>query len=393
VNELICFNDAVILAGEDLQVVYNQSLVVENGRILGIGEPLSAARQVSLRDRLLCPMFINAHIHIGDTGAKEMGIGLPLEKVVVPPDGLKHRFLQSVSGTEEHIHMMRDGLQELLHNGIIALADFREQGLPGIRALRKAAEKLPLHVVALGRMCESDESEQIEEEAMALLEETDGLGIRDVECYPADLMQQLRNRYPEKIFAAHASENINSEMDSRMRTGMGQPARMLDWQPDFLVHLVHALPEELQKLAEAKIMAVTCPRCNGILGSGQPNIAAWSKLGLQFALGTDNVLFNSPDMMREMDFASRMVRGLEQDPAAIDPRLILQASTIHGARALRLDNVLGSLSAGKEASFIAFDLCTPNLKYQQNVISVIVHRATPVDIAAIYVKGEKIPDL
>ena len=101
-------------------------------------------------------MFVDAHIHIGDTGAKEMGVGLPLEKVVIPPDGLKHRFLQSVSGTEMHINMMRDGLLELLHNGIIAMADFREQGLPGVRALREAAAGLPLYVVALGRMKESE---------------------------------------------------------------------------------------------------------------------------------------------------------------------------------------------------------------------------------------------
>ncbi|MEI8130970.1 MAG: amidohydrolase family protein [Leptolinea sp.] len=392
-SELVCFNDAIILAGDDLQVIIGQSLLVKGGRIVRIGEPDLSASQVSLGNKILCPMFINAHIHIGDTGAKELGIGLPLEKAVIPPDGLKHRFLQSVSGTEAHINMMRDGLLELLHNGIIAMADFREQGLPGVRALRQAAKDLPLHVIALGRMDESGADEQIEAEAHLLLQEADGLGIRDIESYPSELMKRLRKSYPNKIFAAHAAENINSEMKSRNRTGMGQTARLLEWQPDFLVHLIHVLPDELQRLSDAGIIAVACPRCNGILGSGQPKLAEWSKCGLHFALGTDNVMFSSPDMMREMDYASRMVRGQEQDAAALEPRLLLQAATIEGARALRLEKELGSLSPGKESSFIAFDLESPNLKYQQNVISGIVHRATPADIAGIYVKGARIPDL
>jgi cytosine/adenosine deaminase-related metal-dependent hydrolase len=390
-SELTCFNDAVILSGEDFQVVNNQSLLVQDGRIVRIGEPDPSARQVSLKNRLLCPMFIDAHTHIGDTGAKEIGVGLPLEEVVIPPNGLKHRFLQSVSGTEAHITMMQDGLLELLHNGIIALADFREQGLPGVRALREAAVGLPLRVIALGRMDEAGTVDQMEAEAHLLLQESDGLGVRDIESYPVDLMKRLRKQYPNKIFASHSAENFKSEMSSRERTGKGQPARLLEWQPDFMVHLVHANPDDIQKMVEANVMAVACPRCNGILGSGQPNLAEWSKIGLHFALGSDNVLFNSPDMMREMDFASRMVRGLVQNSAAIDPRLILQAATIEGAIALRLDKDLGSLSPGKEASFIAFDLSSPNLKYQQNEISVIVHRATPADIADIYIKGKKLP--
>jgi cytosine/adenosine deaminase-related metal-dependent hydrolase len=389
-GDRISFNDAIILSGDGLQVVTGKSLLIEDGKVIAIGDPDPSAYQVSLSERLICPMFVNTHIHIGDTGAKELGVGMPLEKVVVPPDGLKHKFLQSVSGTDTHIRMMRDGMLELLHNGIIAMADFREQGLMGVRALRKAAEGLPLRVVALGRMTEGSSDIDTEQEAFQILQESDGLGIRDVESYPGKVLEKLRNSFPDKIFAAHAAENYQADLYSREKTGEGQVTRILRWHPDFVVHLVHASEEELRTLASARIFAVSCPRCNGILGSGQPKLAAWSQIGLQFALGTDNVLCNSPDMMREMDFASRLTRGLEQDPAVLEPRELLQAATIQGARALKLDNELGSLSPGKDASFIVFDLSSPNLKYQQNVISVIVHRATPADIAEIFVKGEKL---
>jgi cytosine/adenosine deaminase-related metal-dependent hydrolase len=386
-SELTCFNGAVILAGDDLQATPGRALLVGDGRIVAIGDPVPSARQVDVSGQLLCPMFIDAHTHVGDTGAKELGIGLPLDKVVVPPNGLKHRFLQSVLGSEAHVAMMRDGLLEMLHNGVIALADFREQGLPGVLALRRAASGLPLRVIALGRMAEGGPEAQIEAEARALLQEADGLGVRDVESYSASLMKRLRSVYPDKIFAAHAAEDYSSEMRSRSQTGLGQCARLQEWQPDFLVHLIHASPEDLQRLAGAAIWAVACPRCNGLLGAGLPRLAAWAHCGLHFALGTDNVMFNSPDMLREMDYASRMVRGQEQNAAALDTRLLLKAATLEGARALRLDKDLGSLTPGKEASFIVFDLSSQNLKYQQDVVSALVHRATPADIAGIYVKG------
>lgn len=389
-SELTCFKGAVILAGDDLKVTLGQALLVEGGRILAIGDNVPSARQVDVSGQLLCPMFIDAHTHVGDTGAKELGIGLPLEKVVVPPNGLKHRFLQSVSGSEAHVAMMRDGLLEMLHNGIIALADFREQGLPGVLALRRAAGGLPLRVIALGRMAEAGTEAQIEAETQALLQEADGLGVRDVESYPATLMKRLRASYPDKIFAAHAAEDYSSEMRSRSQTGLGQCARLLEWQPDFLVHLIHVSSEDLQRLAGAGIRAVACPRCNGLLGAGQPRLAAWAQSGLHFALGTDNVMFCSPDMLREMDYASRMVRGQEQNAAALDSHLLLEAATLEGARALRLEKDLGSLTPGKEASFTAFNLHSQNLKYQQDVISALVHRATPADIAGIYVKGNSL---
>ena len=389
-GEVTCFTGAIVLAGDDLRVTAGQALLVESGRILALDAPPASARQVDLSGHVLCPMFIDAHTHVGDTGAKELGIGLPLEKVVVPPNGVKHRFLQSVQGTPSHIGMMRHGLQEMLSNGIIALADFREQGLPGVRALRQASAGLPLRVIALGRMSENAPPDQMETEAHTLLEEADGLGVRDVESYPLEVMQRLRAAYPRKLFAAHAAEDKTSELRSRHETGRGQAARLLDWQPDFLVHLIHASPEDLQRLSAAGVLAVACPRCNGLLGSGQPQLAQWTYLGLAFALGTDNVMFNSPDMLREMDYASRLTRGQEQNAAALEPRRLLQAATLEGARALHLDGELGSLAPGKEASFIAFDLHSPNLEYQQDVISALVHRASPADIAGIYVKGEAV---
>ncbi len=385
--ERTCYQGGTLLIGDSLQPVDDMALVVEGERILSIGAPDPNARPVDLSGKLVCPMFINSHCHLGDTGLKELGVNLQMEKVLNPPEGLKHRYLSGLK-PETHQEMMRHGLVEMLQNGIIACADFREQGLAGVRALRQAAAGLPIRAVILGRMDESASPQQIEAEAHALMQEADGIGVRDAGSYDPQMLKRIRAAYPQRILAAHAAERRAAEQESFAETGRGQAQRTLEWGPDFLVHLVHSPDEELRLLAEQGVAAVACPRSNGILGDGLPNLAKWHRLGLTIALGSDNVMFCSPDMTREMDYASRLVRGLEESTTCLDTQAVLQAATIGGARALKLDDRLGSLAVGKEASFIVFDVRRANLTYVHDWVSAVVHRATVADIEQVVVAGK-----
>ena len=391
-GDIVAFTSAVLITGDEMEVLRNAALNVQDGRIIAIGAALPGARIVDLGASLMCPMFVNSHTHVGDSGAKELGIGLRLEEAVAPPRGLKHRFLAGVD-SELQVRMMRDTLLDMLQGGTIAFADFREQGFAGVRALRRAAADLPIRAVILGRMAEGASPTETEQEAHALLAEADGLGIRDVGAYPSQLMGRLRSQYPDRLFAVHAAESRTAQEDSLRRTGRTQVARVLEWEPDLLVHLVHATSADLDLVARRNPAVVSCPRCNGTLGDGFPDLAAWRRVGIAFALGTDNVMFVAPDMLREMDFASRLGRGLAEDPTAIATRDLLWAATIEGARALRLHHELGSLAPGKQASFVTFDLDRPHLRYQHDPISALVHRAGRADITAIYVAGQKLTEL
>lgn len=384
----VCFTGAQVLSGDDFDLIPNAALMVEGERIISIERAGEHPEGVDLSGKLVVPMFINAHCHLGDTGAKELGVGLQLEQLVNPPHGLKHRFLNSLQ-PDVHVAMMRHGLGEMLLNGVIACADFREQDFPGALSLRKAAEGLPIRVMILGRVSADGTSQEIEDAAKRMLEEAEGLGVRDVTCYEPAMLARLRHAYPDKIFAVHVAESRDAERESYQRTGISQTVRALEWGADLLVHLVHASEADLDRVARSETIAVSCPRSNGILGDGLPRLAAWKRAGIRFALGTDNLMLVAPDLLREMDYASRMTRGLEEDPTAIDHLSILKAATIMGARALRLDDQLGSLAPGKEASFIVFDLSRPNLQYIQDPISALVHRASRADIEAIYIRGKR----
>jgi len=382
-----CFSFSHILAGDELDLMEDVEMLVDNGCIAAFGRFAGDFQRVDLRGKLAVPMFVDAHTHLGDTGAKELGTGLPLVQAVNPPDGLKHRFLESLD-RETHIAQMRHGLEEMLRNGIIACGDFREQGLEGVRRLRKASEGLPIHVKALGRIEERAEFASIIQAGREILDEADGLGVRDAESYDSNDLKILRKEFSQKIFAVHATENREADELCKQQGGLSETIRALDWGAELLIHLVHANLQDLEAVAQAGAIAVTCPRSNGVLGNGIPDLAAWVKAGIPFAMGTDNVMLAAPDMLREMDFASRITRGIQRDPVAMDHRVLLKAATINGARALHLEDQLGSLKPGKDASFIVFDLQSPNLYYSCSPSSSIVHRADRADIFAIYILGK-----
>ena len=101
---------------------------MDQGRIQGITDEQFES-SIDLHGDYVIPAFVNAHCHLGDTGAKELGVGLTLEEAVVYPNGLKHKYLAKIT-SEELTEAVRDGLKEMLKNGIILAADYREGGLP-----------------------------------------------------------------------------------------------------------------------------------------------------------------------------------------------------------------------------------------------------------------------
>lgn len=387
-EKVVSFLASRIIAGDEMDILKEHAINVSEGKILSISASPLGDEVVDLGNSLLSPMFINAHCHLGDTGAKELGTGLPLAQVVNPPDGLKHKFLANTNQEELGLQM-KHGLQEMLRNGIIACADFREQGLTGVQMLKNSAVDLPIKLFILGRMNEFGSHSEIWQEAHDILDLADGLGIRDVESYPLSLIKDLRKAFPEKIFAIHVSENFEVEQESIQQHGTGQAARSLEFSPDLLVHLTHTPKSELALVANSQTWAVTCPRANSILGDGLPGIVAWHQAGVPFCLGTDNMMFSSPDMFHEMDYLSRFLRGLHKDPAVIDIKTIFKAATIHAAKALKIDTILGSLTPGKEASFNVVNLDSQNLHYTHDCLAAMVHRTNINDIRNIYIKGEK----
>jgi 5-methylthioadenosine/S-adenosylhomocysteine deaminase len=130
-------------------------------------------------------------------------------------------------------------------------------------------------------------------------------------------------------------------------------------RPLLAAHCITVPPDDLPTLAahpfSAVIIASACMRA----GAGIAPLKAMRQAGINVALGTDNVANNnSYDMFSEMQTAAKLMSLRECQPNAIPARDIVEIATLGGARALGLEDEIGSLEPGKKADLITLDLTT-----------------------------------
>lgn len=385
------YKNANVFYGKNLELVKGKTILVDQGRIQGITDEQFES-SIDLHGDYVIPAFVNAHCHLGDTGAKELGVGLTLEEAVVYPNGLKHKYLAKIT-SEELTEAVRDGLKEMLKNGIILAADYREGGLAGIQAVRQAQKGLPIHVMELGRpaLTNADSTEkEFEKEIRSILEVSDGFGMGQIYVVSKERMKKIRSLCGDKIFSIHIAEGRSDCEKSKREYNQSEVERAAELETDFMVHLTHTDDHDKELLVKKKIPIVCCPRTNLILGDGFPELDAFTRLGITWGLGSDNMMFTSPDLFREMDTASRVIRGLGEKPDCMDFRECLKAATWSGAKSLKRDSEFGSIEEGKSASFLAIHSGSWNLKHSHNVISSIVHRVGPEDIDYFLADGTEV---
>jgi len=329
--------EGTILRGRSFDLVEGR-VVIENGEIAAVEETSTDS------DDVILPAFVNAHTHLGDSIAKEAGGGLTLEELVAPPDGLKHRLLRAAS-REELVEGMRRSLQFMRSTGTGTCIEFREGGVEGVEQLRDAADALDVEPVILGR------------ETTDAMEASDGFGASGAN--DADFERERRaTREAGKLFGIHAGEVDSTDVD---------PA--LDLDPDFLVHMVHPEPHQLDRIADSEVPIVLCPRSNAVTDVGLPPAEELAER-TTLALGTDNVMTNSPSMFREMAFAAKLF-----DLSASE---VLRMATINGAEIAGLDR--GVVAEGKEAKLQVLDGDSDNLSGAQDLVRAVVRRAGQADV-------------
>ena len=187
-----------------------------------------------------------------------------------------------------------------------------------------------------------------------------------------------------KIRAIHSSETKQSTTKSKKITGKSETTRALSLKPDFLVHMTYATKSDLIAAAKTTRGIVICPRANSSLAEGIPDIELMQKAGCTIALGTDNVMINSPDMFREMDFIWKTTMGINKK--RIDPKEILKMATVNGGKILNKD--IGIIQCGKIADCIFLDKHALDLEPMHNPYASIVHRASESTIKAVMIGGE-----
>ncbi|BBP04599.1 N-ethylammeline chlorohydrolase [Sulfuriferula plumbiphila] len=154
------------------------------------------------------------------------------------------------------------------------------------------------------------------------------------------------------------------------------------------VHGVHLTPDEQALLAEQGCHVAHCPASNLKLASGFAPVVALAGQGVNIGIGTDGAASNNKlDMFSEMRLAALLAKGVA-NAAALPAHAALQMATLNGARALGLDDSIGSLAPGKLADIVAVDLSGIETQPCFDPISTLVYAAGREQVSHVWVGGE-----
>lgn len=386
--------NASALLGKDLTYVQKTDIKVAKNIITRIEPNLKKSPKEEVVDcegLLLVPGFINSHTHIGDSIAKDVFLNSTVDQRIHPVFGIKSKILKKTKPSHL-ISFMRNSCCSMVRKGITTFVDFREGGLEGLLLAKEALKKTPIRSVILGRLEHYQSHNEVSKnmglpkekyhDLEDLLKKCDGIGVSGAN----ENSNSVLNAYSStsKLRAIHSSETLDSVATSIKTTGKSETFRALKMKPHFLVHMTFAEKKDLMMAARKTRGIVICPRANAALAEGIPDIELMRRCNCNLAIGTDNVMINSPDMFREMDYLWKVSMALHKK--RIDPRQILKMATVNAGKILRKN--IGVIQKDNLADFVFLNKHSLDLDPLYNPYAAIIHRASESTIRAIMIDGE-----
>ena len=155
------------------------------------------------------------------------------------------------------------------------------------------------------------------------------------------------------------------------------------------VHMTQIDGQDLTLLQQTGASVIHCPESNLKLASGFCPVDKLIKAGINVALGTDGAASNNDlNLFGELHTAALLAKAVAGDAAALDAHSALRMATLNGAKALGLDDKIGSLETGKIADLIAVDLGELDMQPIYNPASQLVYTHAGQRVSHVWVAGK-----
>lgn len=322
--------NGLVLKGLELEPVKENIVIDDDGFILEISKDSVEGEIIDAQNCIVSPRLVNAHTHIGDSIIKDQGEGLSLDEMVKPPNGIKHIALESADD-DELIEAMRASMWDMYNHGISHFIDYREGGLEGVKLLKKAAKDIPITPIILARDSsfygEDANFHMVKMALRKLLKEADGIGLSgfgEIDTTVAEIICEKCAK-ASKISSIHVAESEKNQLDSLEKINKTEVQRAFEANFNQIVHMTNPKKNDIDLLAESNTSLCICPRSNGDLAVGIVPLLEILNKGIKPLIGSDNIMINSPNLFREMEFTLKMMKGLYK--THIDSREVLKFAT------------------------------------------------------------------
>lgn len=324
---MLTIKDGIVLKGQDLTPV-RENIVIDDGKIIEMAKDVCEGKIIDATDSIVCPTFLNGHTHIGDSIIKDEGYGLSLGEMVKPPNGVKHKALANAEDGEI-IDAMKKSMWDMFESGTTHFIDYREGGIKGVELLRKASKNLPVTPVILGRddsfYGHNPDLRKVKIAIRKLLKLADGIalsGFGEISDEVASLITS-ECRKAGKISSIHVAESMHLQDDSLRDFNKTEIQRGVDADFDQLVHCTNPRNNDLELIKNSNV--VVCPRANATLNVGVAPLNEMFSKGIKPLLGSDNLMLNSPNLFRELEFSLKIMSVYYKN--YLNPKDLLKTAT------------------------------------------------------------------
>lgn len=360
--------------------------------------PFKAEEMINAEGKAALPGLINCHTHVpmtlfrGVAEDKELSIWLkeaiwPLEAKLKPDDVYYGALL---------------GCLEMIKGGTTCFADmyFYED------AVAKAVEESGIRAVISAAVIEAGDPSVGEamlkgsiEIAKDLHGRADGrvitrLGPHAVYTCSPELLMRVREAASKLGVGVHIHLAESKEMLDlvKRRYGLTEVELLKNigfLGPDVLAaHCIHLSSEDIKTLAVHNVKIAYNPISNMKLAQGIAKVKDLLEAGVTVGLGTNGPASNNTlDMFQSLKVGALLQKASYEDPRAITAYQALKMATIDAAKALALDDIIGSLEVGKRADIILIDLKKPHLAPLHNIYANIVYSTYGSDVDIVIVDG------
>src|SRR5262245_7433684 len=380
------------------------AVAVEDGRIVAVGAAAELGEGTRFPDTVILPGFVNAHSHLEYAVYGGFGDGLGDFSDWIGLHVERKRRLE----LEDVFDIARLGAAECLASGVTTVGDCSFTGAAATACAELGLAAI-VYLEVFGDDVEAAQArfEELFARARPAFSDLVRPGVSPHAPYTTSIGVYAACAELGLPIATHVSESPSEAEYLVHGTGAWERlshllvpppgatcTRMLAAAgalgPDLVAaHCVALDEEELELLAAHGVSVAHCPRSNAQLGCGVAPLRELVNRGITVGIGTDSpASAPSFDMFEELRAAVSLARARERRADALTSTEALELATLGSARALGLDDQIGSVEPGKRADLTLVDLSGSPFQPCEDPAVAVCPGGSPNRVAATIVEGK-----
>jgi 5-methylthioadenosine/S-adenosylhomocysteine deaminase len=371
----ILIKNTTVYVGTSFDKKESVDILIESGKINKIGPSLKDpdATIIDGKNFFITPGFINSHFHPSQQLNRALGVGFTFDQQI----DLLH-FSDNVRKPDDKECLSYIAVLEALKAGTTCFQSVGGEIESQVNVyenmgIRAACVMIPKDIAAANDKTHAVRAKSDDTQALLKRAEENHkkfhnnlrrihFGAVNVRYCSDELilgMLKLAEKYDVgfHMHVAESQEYVDSVMERTGDRPLEHLYKIGALNPHLsIAHSVQITQKEIEYIAKTGVHVVHCPRANSYTYVGVCPVTELIKSGVNVCLGSDAAINNNSNEVRgEAEAAFTKIADKNQSPEILPYKELFRMLTVNGAKAIGLENKIGSIEVGKFADLVLWD--------------------------------------